>query len=674
MPSSSSELLTLAFRLAFFVHCDRTTALRVATEAYAKLEVAAAAQDKRLYYTPVGRSASEVVQHGQRTKVAMSEVHLLQRLVYIESDSFERDQERPPHLATLDEEDMVVRFVKHLIRITTRRNSFYVTLGLSRLLFNYSTAETSSMYNSVIQDSERIKDDYYYRSRKRKLIQELQERFGDLIHLQRGRHGEERFEVSARGTLWGGLVQECLAHFTPWKTNCVIPEKWDPVLEELPELGFQGHDPDNEHPVEIRRMHSILHPDCYKRLCKALGYADPSEKLTVPRFFIPNSESGSPKDRGRGIALSEAELAVVQTEMAERASRRRSYSAGLLRIRVDGVERHWLDLNRERSIRFDIEEEAELVEVLGQHPSGEVLLATHVLSMEQDAAPRSTTATASVTLEGGQRVTFSLLPRTDPASGAGASLQVAYAETRVLRATLLSGRQALSRLFGTGQRSGAKSPRLLAPVMALSLTLLITAALVVTVVMVRRQATQSPEDRLASVTEPPTGVFSPSPTASPFKAPADSNNLNENKSPIRPKSTTGLTPGVGPRIPNHSHNNNTRSIRQPAYAAVSLRQVRLVYVDPLGEGAFADSVRTMLGSTLSQTGRFTLETVRENAQAVFKGEAKEGAVPGRGHVSLRLIGPDGSSLWSFETTGTSAEVADAANHALARKVQNLQQK
>ena len=39
-----------------------------------------------------------------------------------------------------------------MVRITARRNSFYVTLGLSRLLYNYSTAETMELYNLIIQD------------------------------------------------------------------------------------------------------------------------------------------------------------------------------------------------------------------------------------------------------------------------------------------------------------------------------------------------------------------------------------------------------------------------------------------------------------------------------------------------------------------------------------------
>ncbi|HYM01062.1 MAG TPA: hypothetical protein VEZ90_19035 [Blastocatellia bacterium] len=682
MPSSANELLTLAFRLAFFVHRDRATALRVATEAFAKLEVAAAAQDKRLYYTPTGRSASDAAQHGQRTKVAMEELHLLQRLVYVESDSFERDQERSEHLAALDEEDMVVRFIKHLIRITTRRNSFYVTLGLGRLLFSYSTAETASMYNSVIQDCERMKDDYYYRSRKRKLIQELHERFGELIKLQRVKHGEERFEVSQKGTLWSGLVQECLAHFTPWKTNCVIPEKWDPVMEELPELGFQGDDPDNEHPVEIRRMHSVVHPDCFARLAKAHGYEDPAEKLTVPRFFIPKSESGPPKDRGKGVDLSDAELALVQGEMSDRASRRRSYSAGLLRIMVDGVERRRFDPRREKSVQVQLGDADELVEVLGEQGGRDILLATHLLSLElepgetklgeQQVGGAAGRVETSVTLEAGQQVTFSLQPQAAAESGVAGSLEVAYAETRFLRGTLLSGKKALAWLSGKGKEgSKATAGRRYAPAMALGLALLLTSAAVITIFMHQKQRARSSGEDIARNSTGAQNLSNTRPPRSSVPQPSAAGS-QVGPSPQAQGNQPQLgSLGKGPRLGGQRHQGDggTRVIGGPKYGSIPLERVRAVFVDPLGEGAFADSVRGLLGTKLSQTGRFTLASKRDDAQAVFKGEASPEGTTGRGHLSLKLIAPDGSTIWKFAATGTPEELAGTASQDLVQRAE-----
>src|SRR5256885_1372429 len=124
-----------------------------------RLKTAAIVQNRRLYYVPTGRS----IYPASRTKVSLSQVHLLQRLVYAESEPFERLMEGREK--SLGQHDMIIRFVKHLARATIRHNSFYVALGLCRLLHNYSTGETIEIYNFVVQDPDRGKDDYYYRSR-----------------------------------------------------------------------------------------------------------------------------------------------------------------------------------------------------------------------------------------------------------------------------------------------------------------------------------------------------------------------------------------------------------------------------------------------------------------------------------------------------------------------------
>ena len=152
MDSYSQQALTRAFNLAYFIHRDKQPALLIAMGALSKLEVAAAAQDKRLYYTPAGRVPGDAGHHRTRTRVAMSDLHLLQRLVYVESEPYEKKDEKAGSVARLDEEDMIIRFIKHLVRITTRRNSFYVALGLSRLLYQYTTNETAEIYDLIIQD------------------------------------------------------------------------------------------------------------------------------------------------------------------------------------------------------------------------------------------------------------------------------------------------------------------------------------------------------------------------------------------------------------------------------------------------------------------------------------------------------------------------------------------
>src|SRR6185295_867464 len=190
------EFPNRAFQLAYFIHRERKTALEITTRALNKLQLAATAQGKRLYYRLTGRADTRRA----RSRVSMGEPHLLQRLVYVESEEYERRKEAAAQNIQADDgaapanrSDLVVYFIKHLVRITTRRNSFYVTLGLSRLLYNYTTPETMELYNLVIQDPDRVHDDYYYRSRKGLLLKELKERFGELVEVAKGVRGEQRW-------------------------------------------------------------------------------------------------------------------------------------------------------------------------------------------------------------------------------------------------------------------------------------------------------------------------------------------------------------------------------------------------------------------------------------------------------------------------------------------------
>jgi hypothetical protein len=134
LSASPEQLLCAAFNLAFFIHPDEGTALRIASDALAGLDMALSAQDKRLYYSPVGQFFSR--QHSSlklRNRVSVNELHLLQRLVLLEAESHEKAHEMS-RAGAVQRDDLLIRFIKHLVRITIKRNSFYVALGLSRLL------------------------------------------------------------------------------------------------------------------------------------------------------------------------------------------------------------------------------------------------------------------------------------------------------------------------------------------------------------------------------------------------------------------------------------------------------------------------------------------------------------------------------------------------------------
>jgi hypothetical protein len=278
------EKLSRAFQLAYFILREIQAALFATREAVSALDVTLVRQDKRVHYLP-----------SHRTKVSLGEWQMLQRLVYFASEPEERRQEEHG----VPEESLVTHYIKHLVYITGRRNSFFVALGLSRLLHNYTTAETAQIHELVAQNPDRGRDDSYYRRRKAQLMRELQERFGALLAVHRGARGEERFQALPDTQSYMARVRECLREFTPWETYCNLPTSFDPHTDELPSLCFRGDDPDGEHEVEIRRIHALLHPDCFERLLTALRLDGPAKRLEVPEFQLRDSQPPEPPSGGQ---------------------------------------------------------------------------------------------------------------------------------------------------------------------------------------------------------------------------------------------------------------------------------------------------------------------------------------------------------------------------------------
>jgi hypothetical protein len=647
----TEESLARAFRLAFFIHGDRETALNIAAEALAKLEVAAAAQDKRLYYTPTGRAARA---ERFRTKVSVGELHLLQRLVYVESEPYERQAEQSPGGESPDEEDMLIYFIKHLVRITVRRNSFYVTLGLSRLLHNYSTAETMEMYNVLVQDPGRVRDDYYYRSRKGRLMKELKERFGDRLRVTRGARGEERFQTDDTPGQNAELARECLREFTPWSTTCAIPAELDPFSEEIHDLAFDGSDPDREHAIEVNRFHAALHPDCFAHLAAGLKFASPAERLSTPYFRMAEDKNHDqdrkpPRRSRRAPQLDEAELNAIKNALAERSSRRKTVAAGLLRVIVDGSERARLDLNRASRVRFETQECDELIEV---RSADGILLATHLLNQDDlsEAAPRGR---SSIVLESGQRISFSAVKNADGETS-GATIDLSYRETRLGRAAALY----LRRLgFAAGDlwhepRSAAWKP-------ALTFAALMIVAL--GLIFYWRGREGAPRNQIVNNPPPRTTETPAPPPPTPGASPAPRNEKR------RPAPAPRRRPGDSSVFAKREPQPNERET-QPETGVVdsaprgerlaldgaSLLAVKKVHVDPFGDDSIGKQFRDQLTSALRANRRFTLTVNRDEADAVLKGKITT-TRPEQVSATVRLVNAKGVVLWPINGPGAGKQ-------------------
>lgn len=635
---STERVLNKAYRLAYFLHQDKSIATRIVAAATLRLNVAMASQSKRLYYIPVGRFSRGESRRTDaiRNKALFSDVHLLQRLVYVESEPFERQKERAAQLAPPDvhaagdpatDEDLLVYFIKHLVRITTKRNAFYVTLGVSRLLHSYSTLETMEIYNAVIGEPERVKDDYYYRSRKAVLMHEMYERFGRLIRACRQRRGEERFETQPGSSELRSLIRECLRLFTPWDTQCSVPRDFDPLKSVIAALTSKSSAEENE--IEVNRIHAVLHPDCFASLVAAFGYSPPEERMELPRFYLDQSDDQSPpRQRSAPADLSAEELAEINHMLDEQAGRRRGASPGaVIRIMVDGVERGRLNPAEQSSISFSADEDAEIIEVKSRDSSGDLLLATHVLSSFNDAA-----IVSSIRLEGGQDLSLSITRRQIEANG-GADLLVefGYRETAPRRAARLWWHRQKLRLRPEGDPNSRSMWA--GAILVASVIVVICLTSYLAYLMLRSRPTS--EVAQTSVVQPvPPG---PTPVAQAINPPPITNKPTPKK-----RSTAAKAPGedVGDAVRSST-----------AVPNLKLSEVKKIYIEIRGDAALND-LRGNIVESLNSSGVVTATTNADEADAALK------IVVSQTGTSAQLVNARGTVLWRGRNTVASDIVKD----------------
>lgn len=281
-----------AFGLAYFIHYflsdeeKQRIALEIAKEALRQRPVVSKDQGKRHYYWFNLRNK---IQGKARSKINLEEMHLVQLLVFKESEKVEREQEADASSIPLNQEVMLVRYLAYLVGITMGLTSFYVALALYLFVYDYNAEEAAEAYEFVIQGSlNRYKDGIYFRKRKVKFIKVIQGRFGKFLRLVDGSKGEKHFQRVQKPEQFSQLLKDCLSAFQPWDVVCCLPERFN-KFDELPMLRFDGLKGDDSY-IEMKRMHSLLHPDCFIKLAKAKLGEDPEKRLGLPLFSLSDSQ------------------------------------------------------------------------------------------------------------------------------------------------------------------------------------------------------------------------------------------------------------------------------------------------------------------------------------------------------------------------------------------------
>ena len=373
--NSTEDILEKGFQLAYFIFPSRSHAVMVLTGALNKLKSQHGRESRRTYWR------DKYLKRGI-TRITREEGDMLQWLIFYESDHYEKEQEAAHGAPSAD---MVLRYIKSLVRITSAMSSFHVNIGLHRLLHNYSTTEVQQVYESI---TERFLGADEYRRAKSVLMSKLEDRFDGMLKTSRSQHGEIRFVPFDQQAQWAELVDLCLKEFTPWSTRntCPVPINFGEPEHTLPaNLSGKGSSEADHNQIEINRCHVFIDPLCFGRLARALAIDPPANRLDLPRFFMEKPADSNFIDRPpQPPQLSAEERKSIADFAVAQAERRQKTAPTVLAILIDGKEHARLATSGNIASRqLEIHEGAELIEIWTEAESKSLLLATHKIAYSE---------------------------------------------------------------------------------------------------------------------------------------------------------------------------------------------------------------------------------------------------------------------------------------------------
>ena len=346
------------------------------------------------------------------------------------------------HAGVSSSEQMVVRYIKYLVQFTTTLSSFHVNIGVTRLLYNYNTAEAQAVYELL---TSRFLSPDIYRRAKAVLMDRLGQRFDGFLKTTRTEHGEVRFETAEDQTGWLALVDRGLTIFTPWSTRGLCSRVSTIFAENEMANPLHRNTDADLNDLEMRCCHLLIDPCCYQRLLHHLCLESPATKLALPRFFMSekyggSNNNGNPETPVTG--LSREEMDRIQERLAASESRRRTMDPPFVTVVVDGHELGRLDLRRQKQFVCELEAGAALIEIRTKDGLEDIALATHFISYANDGFEFSKSRSAV----GHGRVEFTVTPSEDvksyPSRGSVTlAYRPAFGLDEILAGWLPSGRR-----------------------------------------------------------------------------------------------------------------------------------------------------------------------------------------------------------------------------------------
>src|SRR5262249_41975416 len=199
----TEDFVKFALDIGWTIHRNDIIATQLVIRGFLYLPSEMAGQDRR---------TKKKVSRG--TKIYLDHPQMVQKLILILSEPYEREQEKANICAL---EDMLIRYLKHLVSYYLEHNSSHVVLGQARFLFDYEPRHLGWLYGKVVPDKIMGGDKQMKRIYEA-IYEELDRRFAGQLKKTSSRHGRKIFKRLKDPENYAGLIQTILRRFNLWST------------------------------------------------------------------------------------------------------------------------------------------------------------------------------------------------------------------------------------------------------------------------------------------------------------------------------------------------------------------------------------------------------------------------------------------------------------------------
>jgi hypothetical protein len=366
-------------------------------------------------------------------------------LVLIKLEEEEKRQEIPGH--GLTHADWIKRLCKHLVKHSLTHTSYYAAVAVGRILCTYSASEVGKMYWFVAHNRATTKLDAECGRTKNNFRRSLESRFVGMPREILFKDGPA--DRLPRSNWQVSLIADALKCLAPHSSIFSDGYLWKPDDEEL--LPIEDGDLRGDSVIEVDRMSLIFRTEQFNEFAKAAQLKLFDECVKKLRNWWPDPadpNSGGTKDGASGGQYNVQE---IRDRVAHQRKRRRRISPGSLAIRVDGFD--CATIRGSEMEHKTILDDATIVEIVGRDDEGDVVLATYILTYEDQPRTEEWTADlpgsrkllcsfeydeddrvrATFTLTDGKRLGSAALPSNEHStSGMAGALSSAWLKARIV--------------------------------------------------------------------------------------------------------------------------------------------------------------------------------------------------------------------------------------------------